>query len=44
MDNLLIQWLNLNDYIEENIDIISIKEREKLINELEKLTQEIINN
>ena len=43
MDNLLIQWSNLNDYIEENINIISIKEREKLIDELEKLTQEIIN-
>ena len=43
MNNILIQWLELNNYIDENIDILSIKEKENLINELEKLTQEIIN-
>lgn len=43
MENILIQWLDLNNYIDENIDILSIKEKENLINELEKLTQEIIN-
>lgn len=43
MENILIQWLDLNNYIDENIDILSVKEKENLINELEKLTQEIIN-
>ena len=43
MNNILTQWLELNNYIDENIDILSIKEKENLINELEKLTQEIIN-
>ena len=43
MENILIQWLDLNNYIDENIDILSIKEKENLINELEKLTKEIIN-
>ena len=43
MSNILIQWLELNNYIDENIDILNIKEKENLINELEKLTQEIIN-
>ena len=43
MNSILIQWLELNNYIDENIDILSIKEKENLINELEKLTQEIIN-
>lgn len=44
MENKLVQWLELNEYINDNIDILSMEEKENLIYELEKLTQLIINN
>lgn len=44
MSNNLIQWLELNQYIDDNIEVLSIEEKEKLIHELEILTQIIINN
>ena len=44
MEIKLMQWLELNEYINDNIDVLSIDEKENLIYELEKLTQLIINN
>lgn len=44
MEIKLMQWLELNEYINDNIDILSMEEKENLIYELEKLTQLIINN
>lgn len=44
MEIKLMQWLELNEYINDNIDVLSIEEKENLIYELEKLTQLIINN
>ena len=44
MEIKLVQWLELNEYINDNIGILSMEEKEKLIYELEKLTQLIINN
>lgn len=44
MEIKLMQWLELNEYINDNIGILSMEEKEKLIYELEKLTQLIINN
>lgn len=44
MEIKLMQWLELNEYINDNIDVLSMEEKEKLIYKLEKLTQLIINN
>ncbi len=44
MEIKLMQWLELNEYINDNIDVLSMEEKENLIYELEKLTQLIINN
>ena len=44
MEIKLMQWLELNEYINDNIDILSMEEKENLIYKLEKLTQLIINN
>lgn len=44
MEIKLVQWLELNEYINDNIDVLSVEEKENLIYELEKLTQLIINN
>lgn len=44
MEIKLMQWLELNEYINDNINVLSMEEKENLIYELEKLTQLIINN
>lgn len=44
MEIKIMQWLELNEYINDNIDVLSMEEKENLIYELEKLTQLIINN